>query len=315
MASKRRKKRLLKMGFKLIFIFIVTVLTFLIGKQAYNYFFAVHVVIAHVPTISSAASPLPSSNAKKYLDDWNYSDGNISIKISKIQKYTGKDMVTLFVADVKLSNADYLRTAFAKSEYGMHIEQRTSDMAKNNNALFAVNGDFYGFRNNGIIVRNGMLYRDNPSRGMLAFFKDGQMSIIDEKTANVKYLLSSGLLDSFSFGPALIKDGVIAKTSPFVYMDTSFIQNLEPRTGVGFISANHFVFIVVDGRKENYSRGLTLTEFAKEFADMGCTEAYNLNGGGSSTMYFNGRIVNNPLGKDGSYERRVSDIIYIRNPG
>ncbi|WP_251033310.1 phosphodiester glycosidase family protein [Bacillus sp. ISL-75] len=51
------------------------------------------------------------------------------------------------------------------------------------------------------------------------------------------------------------------------------------------------------------------TEFAQVFEDLGCTKAYNLDGGGSSTMYFKGRVVNNPLGK--GQERGVSDILYI----
>ncbi|MNW12867.1 hypothetical protein D3C71_2106620 [compost metagenome] len=76
------------------------------------------------------------------------------------------------------------------------------------------------------------------------------------------------------------------------------------------LAPNHYVFIVVDGRKEGYSRGMTLTEFAQTFADLGCTEAYNLDGGGSSTMYFMGRVVNNPLGKN--RERGVSDILYVK---
>ncbi|ETI90072.1 phosphodiester glycosidase family protein [Clostridium butyricum] len=75
------------------------------------------------------------------------------------------------------------------------------------------------------------------------------------------------------------------------------------------ISPNNFVFVVVDGRDNGYSRGMTLNEFSQLFEDLGCTYAYNLDGGGSSTMYFNGRVVNNPGGKDS--ERKVSDIIYI----
>ena len=149
---------------------------------------------------------------------------------------------------------------------------------------------------------------------MLALFKNGTMSIIDEKSTNVTQLLSEGLLDSFSFGPALVKNGQIAGSFTSVFRDQWFIQGLQPRTGIGFIAPNHFVFIIVDGRKPYYSRGLTLTEFANEFLSFGCTEAYNLDGGGSSTLYFKGRIVNSPLGESGNYERNISDIIYIDNP-
>ncbi|MNP65019.1 hypothetical protein D3C76_1605730 [compost metagenome] len=76
------------------------------------------------------------------------------------------------------------------------------------------------------------------------------------------------------------------------------------------IAPNHYVFVVVDGRNEGYSRGMTLTELADLMQDLGATEAYNLDGGGSSTMYFMGRVVNNPQGKN--QERGVSDILYIK---
>ena len=77
----------------------------------------------------------------------------------------------------------------------------------------------------------------------------------------------------------------------------------------GNIDTNHYVFIVVDGRSRGYSMGLTMTEFAEMFKELGCTDAYNLDGGGSSTMYFMGRVVNNPLGKN--KERGTSDILFI----
>jgi exopolysaccharide biosynthesis protein len=255
-----------------------------------------------------------STNVHFVFDNWNYINGIISIKIQKVQKGTGSNQITLYVANVALSNINYLHTAFAKNEFGLHITQQASQIAKNNNALLAINGDYYGYRNDGIIVRNGVLYRDNPARNMLALFKNGSMSVLNEKTVNVKGLMSKGLLDSFSFGPALVINGKAANTFSSVYMDNWFIQGDEPRTGVGFLSPDHFIFIVVDGRKNNYSRGETLAEFTKEFLSRGCKIAYNLDGGGSSTMYFNGRLVNNPLGKNGTYERNVSDILYISNP-
>lgn len=68
-------------------------------------------------------------------------------------------------------------------------------------------------------------------------------------------------------------------------------------------------FVVVDGRSRGYSRGMTLNEFADLFVELGASEAYNLDGGGSSTMYFNGRVVNQPSGKE--KERGVSDILYV----
>ena len=85
----------------------------------------------------------------------------------------------------------------------------------------------------------------------------------------------------------------------------------NPRTAIGQISENHYVFIVSDGRTKD-SEGLSLYELATFMKSLGCITAYNLDGGGSSTMYFNGNIVNNPTtnGKRVS-ERSVSDIVYI----
>lgn len=319
MPKRRKKKYRLRNSVKGIIALVIITAMALLGYKIYNHFTYVWVQVANISKPKTpVVSQTDSNNVKKKViivsDDWNYIDGNISITIQKAQKNSGKDQITLFIADVKLRDINYLHTSFAKNEFGMHITQKLTQIAQNDNALFAVNGDYYGYRNDGIIVRNGILYRNNPVRDLFALFKNGTMSVIDEKTANVNNLISSGMLDSFSFGPALVKDGKIAGDFSSVFRDQWFIQGVEPRTGVGFISPDHFIFIVVDGRKDYYSRGMTLTEFANEFLSLGCIAAYNLDGGGSSTMYFKGRIVNNPLGRNGKYERNVSDIIYIDNP-
>ena len=314
----QRKRKFVTL-LKVLCVLLTLDLLFMTGLFIYGRFYRVQVQIAHVAQPSASASFSGTAlSAKKNLsaisDDWTYADNAINIKISKEQKYSGKDTVTMFIADVTLKSADYLKTAFAKDSFGMHITQKLMQIAQSNHALFAVNGDFYGYRDNGIIVRNGVLYRDKPARDMLAIFKNGMMSTINEYTANISALMSNGLIDAFSFGPALVKNGAIAGDLTSVFRDSWFIQGNDPRTGIGFIAPNHFLFIVVDGRKEYYSRGLTLLEFAREFYHRGCTQAYNLDGGGSSTMYFKGRIVNSPLGKSGSYQRFISDIIYIPDP-
>ena len=122
--------------------------------------------------------------------------------------------------------------------------------------------------------------------------------------------------NTLSFGPALLDDGVIPAGIEDVEVDTNFgnhsIQGDQPRTGIGIVDDNHFVFVVVDGRSEGYSAGVTMTEFAEIFQSLGATEAYNLDGGGSSTMYFDGELVNDPLGK--GEERGTSDILYVAEP-
>lgn len=246
-------------------------------------------------------------------DDWNYQSSTLSISINEYSSGSGENALTYFVADVVITDATQLMNAFADNQFGQNIIAYTSEIAQANNAIFAINGDYYGFRDNGIIIRNGIIYRDIPVRTGLAFYRDGSMKIYDETQTSAEELLADGVWNTLSFGPALLEDYQVVENIDQVEIDTNFgnhpIQGNQPRTGIGIIDENHFVFIVVDGRSKGYSMGVTLTEFAEMFKALGCSDAYNLDGGGSSTMYFMGRVVNNPLGRN--KERGTSDILYI----
>ncbi|MCX7772340.1 MAG: phosphodiester glycosidase family protein [Clostridia bacterium] len=262
--------------------------------------------------IQTTATTTAAAITPQY-DDWNYNDGQVKIAVKQVETGSGEDKITYFVADVQLADTSRLATAFAKNAYGTNIVETTSSIASNHHAILAINGDYYGFRNDGVLIRNGELYRDEPARTGLALYQDGSMKSYDEAQTDPKTLLANGVIDTFSFGPVLISNGVTTEDFGVVAIDKNMgnrdIQNANPRTGLGMIAPNHYVFIVVDGRSPGYSRGMTLTEFADTFKALGCTEAYNLDGGGSSTMYFMGRVLNNPQGK--GHERAISDILYI----
>lgn len=262
--------------------------------------------------LHSTTAPL-STPAPAISDDWSYTSESVSIQINQVSTGSGENTVTYYVADVTLSDAADLTSAFAENQFGTNIVELTSEIAADNNAIFAINGDYYGFRQDGIVIRNGVVYRDEPARVGAAFYQDGSMKIYDETQTSAAELLEQGVWNTLSFGPALIVDTQIVDFEGRVQIDTNVgnhsIQGSNPRTGIGTIFPNHYVFVVVDGRSKGYSRGVTLDEFAQIFADLGCTDAYNLDGGGSSTMYFMGRVVNNPLGRN--KERGTSDILYI----
>lgn len=300
---------------------IATIAT-LLGLGSLTYGLADRYLIKHVEVVvtdqaatSNSSSDTAASTAEVQAasDDWNYSSDDIQIKIEQVQTGSGSDLITYFVADVTVQDASSLRSAFAENSFGTNIIEDTSVIASSNNAIFAINGDYYGFRDDGVIIRNGTVYRDDPVRDALALFDDGSLQTYDEAEISSSDLLADGVTNTLSFGPILIQDGIITSDFSSVKIDTNFgnrsIQNANPRTAIGMIAPNHYVFVVVDGRKEGYSRGMTLTELADVMAGLGATEAYNLDGGGSSTMYFMGRVVNNPLGKN--QERGVSDILYI----
>ena len=116
-----------------------------------------------------------------------------------------------------------------------------------------------------------------------------------------------GVWQAFSFGPALVEDSSVTVDEN---AEVAKAKASNPRTAIGVIDANHFVFVVSDGRTSE-SEGLSLYELATFMKGLGVETAYNLDGGGSSTMYFNGYVVNNPTTGGGIKERSVSDIVYI----
>lgn len=261
---------------------------------------------------AAAAADTPAETSAVTTADSYVSDTK-TITIARVTTGSGADTVTYYVADVVLADATELRSAFANNQFGTNIVEYTSDIAADNDAVFAINGDYYGFRRTGILIRNGVVYRDDGARVGLAIYRDGRMAVYDETGTTAAELLAAGVWNTLSFGPALVDDGDIVAGIEDIEIDTNFgnhsIQGSQPRTGVGMIDANHFVFIVADGRSPGYSKGVTMTGIAQIFQDLGCTVAYNLDGGGSATMYFDGDLVNNPLGRGN--ERGTSDILYI----
>ncbi|WP_406636166.1 phosphodiester glycosidase family protein [Pseudarthrobacter quantipunctorum] len=245
--------------------------------------------------------------------DTSYVSGSSTINISAVANGSGDNTVTYYVADVVLDDATTLQSAFANDSFGENITETTSAIAEANNAIFAINGDYYGFRDTGIVIRNGVVFRDEGARQGLAFYRDGTVTVYDETTTTAEQLVSEGVWNTLSFGPSLLDNGEIAEGIEDVEVDTNFgnhsIQGEQPRTAVGIIDQNHLVFVVVDGRSPGYSAGVTMTGLAETMQGLGATTAYNIDGGGSSTMYFNGGLVNNPLGEN--KERGTSDILYI----
>lgn len=247
------------------------------------------------------------------VTDTSYANGDTSIEVSTVVTGSGDETVTYYVADVTLSDATQLRSAFANDQFGQNIVADTSEIAAENGAVFAINGDYYGFRDTGIVIRNGVVYRDEGAREGLAFYADGTVQVVDETETSAEELLADGVWNTLSFGPAIVEDGAVVDGIEEVEVDTNVgnhsIQGEQPRTAVGWVDENHLVFVVVDGRSPGYSAGVTLPELAEIMIEHGAVTAYNIDGGGSSTMVFDGSLVNVPLGT--GEERGTSDILYI----
>ncbi|MBX3314064.1 MAG: phosphodiester glycosidase family protein [Actinobacteria bacterium] len=311
-----KKRRVVRIA--LYVLAVVLLLAGGIGYWALDEYIIDHVEIADVDAYEAetgtrveAAEVTADPDAE--VTATTYTSDTTSITISTVVTGSGDDQVTYYVADVVVDDATLIRGGFAEDKFGENIIEDTSDIAEDNDAVFAINGDYYGYRSSGIVIRNGVLYRDDGARTGLAMYADGTMAIYDETTTTGDELLDAGVWNTVSFGPALVEDGEIVDGIEDVEVDTNFgnhsIQGNQPRTAIGIVDTNHYVFVAVDGRATGYSRGVTMTELAQIFVDLGATTAYNLDGGGSTTMVFDGELVNDPLGKGD--ERGTSDILYV----
>ena len=255
-------------------------------------------------TESSAERSSESAAAAPTISGDTYKDENISITLTEYYRYNTK----IYVADVQLSSAEYLKTAFAEGTYGKNVTAKTSETAAANSALLAVNGDFYGARERGYVIRNGIVYRDTASDDdLLCIYADGTMKVISQYEYTADELVVQAVWQAFAFGPGLVRDGSIT-VSETDEVGRAMASN--PRTAIGLISENHYLFVVSDGRTSE-SEGLSLYQLAEFMKSLGAETAYNLDGGGSSTMYFDGRVINNPTTNGKIKERGVSDIVYI----
>lgn len=266
--------------------------------------------ISTVATTSTSTNTATASQAAKTatVTDSSYKDENISINLTE----TTVNHTQVYVADITLSSLDYLKTAFAQNAYGTNITAKTSVTAADNNAILAVNGDYYGANATGYVIRNGVVYRDsvreNASNGDLAIYKDGSFKIIYEYQVTAEELVNDGVVNLLALGPALVENGEIT-----VDTNTEVGQAMasNPRTAIGIIDENHYIIVVSDGRTSE-SKGLSLYQMAQVMKSYGVKTAYNLDGGGSSTLYFNGQVINKPTtGGNKISERAVSDIVYI----
>lgn len=264
--------------------------------------------------LSAMASAAVTEPRSKTLEETNtYDYGTLQLQIDRWHYEFRNQDVRFFVVNVRMDDPAQMQTAFAGEAYSKKTVEATSDIAKRHDAILAINGDYYNYRDNvGLIIRNGVLYRDKETtRDLLLVYKDGTFKGLPagtHKTGTGEAYLTEGVVQCFSFGPLLVMDGQIT-TLPEKYIVSTGEGIREPRTAIGQVDKNHYVIIIADGRRSNWSdKGMTLQEMQQVFVEQGCKVAYNLDGGGSTTLILDGEKINR---SSGSRERDVSDIIYF----
>lgn len=239
------------------------------------------------------------TDGEPYWQDSTYVGRNLNVTLTSGQKNTS----VYYLQDIYVRDIRCLATAFGQDIYGKGYTEDAVSMAERKKAVGAINGDFYYMGSLSVIVRNGELYRDSvdPLESVLALYKDGTMEIYENGSFTVQELLSRGVWQTWSFGPALLDENGKAVTEY-----TRKNPEANPRTAIGMFEPGHYMFIVVDGRQDGYSEGMSYVELAQLCEELGLTVAYNLDGGGSTRMVFNGQTVSVP-----SEGRELSDIVYV----
>ena len=249
-------------------------------------------------------TPLAEKFADRFTDsvtvtENSYTSPDISITVEEVNE----ENLTYYVADIYVRDIDCFRTALAGDTYGSGFRDSIEDMAVLNNALLAVNGDYYGNTTEGVVIRNGVIYRANPTDcDVCVLYYDGSMKVMPGSSFSVEEAVEDGAWQAWTFGPALLDAGGNPITA---FASTSRITNANPRTAIGYYEPGHYCLVVVDGRGE--SSGISLPRLSRLFDTLGCIAAYNLDGGNSSIMVWGNEVIDNPSGGG----RESSDALLI----
>ncbi len=267
------------------------------------------VTVSEAPVIAPTDAPVQNKFPVYAPGELDYSSDTVDLKVTQHKQ----DDFTYYVADIQIKDASQFSYAFSHDAYGRGNES-VSDIADRNGALLAFNGDFCGSNKVGIVIRGGKLYRkQNSARHLLIVEADGTMRALTDRSGKqgqvANKLVDEGVLHTFEFGPLLVKDGEAVRMSENFFIRTGR-GYVEPRTAIGQLGPLHYLVIVVDGRTPGYSEGCDLPTLQQLFIDRGCDFAFNLDGGGSTTLYLDGRVINHPSSGD---ERSVSDIVQFTN--
>ena len=242
-------------------------------------------------------------------DETKYVSDQVSVTMTRYDEnpFSKKDSLVYFVADIYIQDISSLRAEAAKG-FNRVNEAKIDTMSERVGAIISINGDYHAAKRGTLIVRNGTVYRASSfkPRDVCLLHYDGSMSVCTYNDFNPKMDMSD-VWQGWQFGPYLINEDGTPRTSFPGYG----INPHNPRTVLGYYEPGHYCFVVVDGRHSGYSSGLTLKNLAQLMVDLGCKQAYNLDGGGSTQLYWNGEIHNRPSGRT---LRPLTDIIYIAEP-
>ena len=214
-----------------------------------------------------------------------------------------------WLCHIMTDTVDQLKAAMSNDTYGGE-RTKTSDETSAHKGILGINGSMFTY-GEGIpspgktYIRDGQIISGlDTNDNIMCIRKNGTMytTLAGESAQS---LISDNVYNTFCFGPTLVENGQFYAIDPAKFNQSA----AYPRTVIGMTEPTDYYVLVADGKRPSYSCGLTYKEAATIMMDAGCTYAYNLDGGGSTSLYFNGKLLNSP--SDSTGERPCGDILYF----
>lgn len=280
-----------------------------IGEEAYPVYSPVELEAVMVEAIDYLEDTPYAPDKNAYLPDkGGYVDPSISVRIETMRAYD----TTIQLTWVQIAHASQLRAELAKP-YPSKATMRGDTLAKRVDAVVAINDDWFMHRKEGYIVRNGKELRANYSDlyDCLIIDDKGDLHIILEPTEEKINAFEGNIVQALAFGPGLVVDGV--KMEDFKADGPGILKECTPhketqRIALCQMDSLSYLIVATEGPENKNSTGLTMAEFAQLCYDLGAKQAFNLDGGSSSTVVLNNKKINSlSTGKI----RSIGGILYF----
>ena len=240
---------------------------------------------------------------EQFATETEYAGENLHFTVSAItDNELFNHKLTYYVTDIYLRDIRCLRTAAAKN-FRSSDRDTVDRIASRANALLAISGDMFNAHKRQLVIRNGELYNDGTYDNweVCFLYTDGTMETMSAE-AYRSIGASKEVWQAWEFGPSLLD----AEGRALEKFPTSKVKPLNPRCAIGYYEPGHYCFVTVDGRQK-HSAGLEMKELSTLMEMLGCKVAFNLDGGESASLYWNGGIYSKPCNGG----RDMADIVYL----
>ena len=272
------------------------------------------------PPTAVAADPSPTPEPEEAIGDFrrrfegHFTNGDVqrtettyrsaNLDISITSGFSELLNARAYVADIYIADISCLQTAFAQDTFGRGYTEWLPDIAARMESIVSINGDYYGTRDAGVVIRNGELYRNNKlTQDVAVLYWSGEFETFSPGAFDAMAEMERGAYQSWCFGPMLLdEDGRAMQGFNANYS----LLKRHPRSAIGYYEPGHYCFVAVDGRNDE-SRGATIHQLSDFMASLGVRRAYNLDGGQTSLLCAGATLINQP--SDGG--RNTSDAILI----